>query len=455
PFPVRFGPDRVVVIARIRRVYRDDGQMAQILAMLLAQRQLRRDLGLGDGLFAEDVGDAVLVDRDQAEAFRGQRIAENFDHPDARARRAAGLGEHELAGLRPAEIGDRRGVAHALVGRREPGLSAAVELDHAEQPLAARGELLHRVGGPAAAGLLGAREHAIPDLERGVALALDEAQAGRRGSVVGLPGVGDRDCLALVDVDHAQHGNLGHPAHAVEGRLLAVYQAFLGHVLQQPLERDALLALEAESLGDLALARGPVGGLDELDNLLARGETEGFAGAWRHGGAYGGYRRGPQATRGGGMRCRTFASITFPVIPNLSRDAFRHRLGSIQQARRVNADKCARRWRLPPARLHSLMVMPHFGPHIRAGGQMGPETRSGCRIWRSELSISGVGLVYRRERLSETVALDTNAHSTCGQEASHHDQDFRRRAARGHYPFGTGPCGRRARCDGADPRRSA
>ena len=57
-------------------------------------------------------------------------------------------------------------------------------------------------------------------------------------------------------VDHAQHGDLGHAAHAVEGGLLAVDQAFVGHVLEQRLERDLLLALEPEGLGDLALAGG-------------------------------------------------------------------------------------------------------------------------------------------------------------------------------------------------------
>src|SRR5690606_7317833 len=184
PFPVWLGPDRIVVVARIGRVDGDDGEVTQVLAVLFAERQLRGERGFGERFLAEYVGDAVLVDRDQAEGLGRERIAEDFEHLDPRARGAAGFGEHELARLGAAEIGDRRGTAHALFGRREPWLARAVELDHAEQPFAARGQLLHRVSGPAAAGFLGAREHAVAGAERRVALAFDQAQARRRGAVV-------------------------------------------------------------------------------------------------------------------------------------------------------------------------------------------------------------------------------------------------------------------------------
>ena len=68
-----------------------------------------------------------------------------------------------------------------------------------------------------------------------------------------------------------QHGDLGHPAHAVIGGLLAVDQAFLGHVLEQRLERDLLVPLQPERLGDLALAGDRVGGLEEFEDLPALG----------------------------------------------------------------------------------------------------------------------------------------------------------------------------------------
>ena len=126
----------------------------------------------------------------------------------ARGDLAARLGEHQLACFRPAEIGDRRGAAHALVDRREPAFAVAVDLDHAHQPVGARGQLLHRVRAPAAPGFLGPREHAVADLERGEAvaafalLALDHPQARRRGGVVGAPGVGNGEGFAVLDLGH-------------------------------------------------------------------------------------------------------------------------------------------------------------------------------------------------------------------------------------------------------------
>ena len=79
--------------------------------------------------------------------------------------------------------------------------------------------------------------------------------------------------LAVLDVDHAQHGDLGHPAHAVERGLLAVDQAFLGHVLEQRLERDLLLAEEPEGLARSRACRQGLGRLDEFEDLLAAGKA--------------------------------------------------------------------------------------------------------------------------------------------------------------------------------------
>ena len=51
------------------------------------------------------------------------------------------------------------------------------------------------------------------------------------------------------------------------GGALAVDQPVFGHLLEALLERDLLLALQSECLGDLALARGAIVALDELDDL--------------------------------------------------------------------------------------------------------------------------------------------------------------------------------------------
>src|SRR3546814_5983959 len=70
------GPDRIVVVARIRGIDRDDRQMAQILA-ILAQIQLRDALRFVEHLVRKDMWDAELVDRDQREASRLERSEEH------------------------------------------------------------------------------------------------------------------------------------------------------------------------------------------------------------------------------------------------------------------------------------------------------------------------------------------------------------------------------------------
>ena len=66
----------------------------------------------------------------------------------------------------------------------------------------------------------------------------------------------------------------GHAAHLVERATgSAVDQPLVGHVLQQRLQPDLVLRAEPEALGDLAFARGHVGGGDEVEDLLARRKT--------------------------------------------------------------------------------------------------------------------------------------------------------------------------------------
>ncbi len=279
--PVGLRPDRIVMVAGVGRVDGDDRQRAQVFAVFLAQWKFCGAFGLVEHLFGEGVRDAVFVDRDQAEGLGRKRIAQHLDDFHARARRAAQrFGQHHLPCLRAAEVADLGRIAHPLVDGREPGLPAAIQFHHAEHRFMRGGQLLHRMGDPAGAGLLGARQHPVALLQRrGPArafLALDQANARRRGRIVGLPAVGNGERLAVLDLDHAQHRHLGHAAHAVIGALLAVDQAFIGHVLEQALERDLLLPLEAEGARDLPLARGRVGSLDEFEHLLLAGQAVRF-----------------------------------------------------------------------------------------------------------------------------------------------------------------------------------
>ncbi len=137
-------------------------------------------------------------------------------------------------------------------------------------------QLLHRMRDPAGARLFGTRQHALALAQRrhpGAALALDDAHARRGGGVLRRPRIGNRDRLAILDVDDTQHGHLRQSAHLVIGGPASVDQAFVGHVAQQRLELDLFLTLEAEGARDLPLAgrRGRI--LDELKDLLASGQA--------------------------------------------------------------------------------------------------------------------------------------------------------------------------------------
>src|SRR3546814_5497275 len=76
------------MVARVDRVDRVDRQVAQILAPVGGQRQLRRPLGLGQHLLAEDMRNFVAGDRDHAERARRKGVPDTLDHLGA-GRRAA------------------------------------------------------------------------------------------------------------------------------------------------------------------------------------------------------------------------------------------------------------------------------------------------------------------------------------------------------------------------------
>ena len=83
--PVRFGPDRIVMVARIGGVDGDNGQVAEVFALVCAQRQLRRELRFLKCCLGEDMRNAVLGDCNQRKRLGRERIAQNLDHLHARA----------------------------------------------------------------------------------------------------------------------------------------------------------------------------------------------------------------------------------------------------------------------------------------------------------------------------------------------------------------------------------
>src|SRR5262249_15337990 len=93
-----------------------------------------------------------------------------------------------------------------------------------------------------------------------------------------------RNCpgrAAVVDIDYPEDGHLRDAAHAMKSATRrAVDQPFIAHVAQQLLERDLVVAGQAEGTGNLALAGRLVRALDKLEDLLAGGKSgsDGLAG---------------------------------------------------------------------------------------------------------------------------------------------------------------------------------
>jgi hypothetical protein len=69
---------RVIVILGVRRIDGDEGHLAPILAVF--ESRWLRGLRFGDQRAAEHMGDAVSVDRDQAERPFVLERAEPLDH---------------------------------------------------------------------------------------------------------------------------------------------------------------------------------------------------------------------------------------------------------------------------------------------------------------------------------------------------------------------------------------
>src|SRR5262249_10424212 len=121
-FGIGLGPNRIVEIARIGTIDRDERDLPQILA--LAERHRLRFLGERERLGGERSRDAVGVDRNEAEGARIGAIAQPLDN--ARFREAeptigADFGKDDLAILRIAHIflRDAEFAPHLAIGRLE------------------------------------------------------------------------------------------------------------------------------------------------------------------------------------------------------------------------------------------------------------------------------------------------------------------------------------------------
>ena len=142
----------------------------------------------------------------------------------------------------------------------------------------------------AAAALLGAGKDTVADAEPTLAALFHHAKARRRAAP--FPAVGYRPDRIALDRGNAQHGDFGKAAMLVERPPRRhVDDAFVGHVLEQRLQRDLVGTAQREMLGNLALADRTGAVLDETQYLLARGETRRLRFGLFHRGSSNGFTR--------------------------------------------------------------------------------------------------------------------------------------------------------------------
>ena len=274
--PSAFGrrsPDRIIMIARIGRVDRDNRQMTQVLAVL--EGPLRHRFRLCEQIDRKDVGYFVFVYCNQAEGARCKGITQHFLHTRRDPWRTPGfLREDQVPCLRAAKFGNQRILAIALVDGLQP-ISVAFHRNHAEHQFLAPREFLHRVRDMAVSALLDARKNAVADPKCAAAAAFDHTQFRHRDAL-GFPAFRDGNHLAVINIDDPQDRDLGQATHLVERAAgCRVYQPFIRHILEQSLERDLLGTVQPKGPRDFPLARGAWRHRDEIEDLLARRQTGG------------------------------------------------------------------------------------------------------------------------------------------------------------------------------------
>src|SRR4051794_8016534 len=114
----------------------------------------------------------MLVDRDEAEAARRERIAEHgIDACIDPRRTAADLAQHQVADLGILQLADGEFATLFLVDGRQPE-ALALAPDDAQRQLGRALELLHGMGDETFALLLGPAQQPVADAERAAPPAL-------------------------------------------------------------------------------------------------------------------------------------------------------------------------------------------------------------------------------------------------------------------------------------------
>ncbi|OIQ76459.1 hypothetical protein GALL_418570 [mine drainage metagenome] len=272
--------DRIVMVARVRRVDRDQRQAAQILAVAQARGVHR--VRLGDHVVGEIVGDAVLVDGNKRDRARGRRVAQHLDHAGLWQTHAGAIADllclYQLAilGVMGGFGGDAPFLVLALVDRHDaPAFGFLAEnaddlvrvgTDLADQPRLVMMVLPgHRID---------AGEDAVALGHRRIGLARHEEDARRGAGALPFQRLGKLITMGVRRKD-LQHRNW-RQRFRVAVAPVPLFQRALGlQLFQQTLEVDARGPLDTKSPRDVALGGG-------ARMICDPGEKFGFAGYLAH-----------------------------------------------------------------------------------------------------------------------------------------------------------------------------
>lgn len=256
---VGLGIDGVVVVAGVDGVDGDEGEVAEVFAALRGGGL--GGVGLGDHGVGEVVGDAVLVDRDEGDGLGGGGITQSIQYLGLRQAEAAAAG---LLGLDQLAVAGVQGViapdAPVLVLALVDGNDAAALSLFPENPqyfLGVGAELADQAGlvvGIAALDLGQAGEDAVALGHGRIGFGGAIQDLGGRPLPLPIHGGGPLVALAVGGEDDQQRD--GREFRGIAVAVAALLQRALGlELFQKPFEFNALIALDAKGLCDVALGR--------------------------------------------------------------------------------------------------------------------------------------------------------------------------------------------------------
>ncbi len=283
---IGFGENRVVVVACIDRIDRQERNAPQIRPPVkLGRLEITRFL---DDALGKVVGNAVGMHGDQRHLALVFRIAERFDDLRTRRREPAGAGQFEayqvaILGVLVVALLHRPRFEFLAVDGLDGPAAASMRPEHAEQPPLVSRQLADGFALEGEARDVGAvefgdpRHDMIADARQAILVGGDALQRAREYQHARLLAfrmiphhrLADQIAVAIASGDF-KRGD-GRKRTLFAQRLpVARERTFLCHLREQPLQRDLVATLDAERARDLAFAGLALRILKKREDLFAR-----------------------------------------------------------------------------------------------------------------------------------------------------------------------------------------